>query len=231
MFCTTLFFFNINESYSKTTMISPSACCTTTHYDSSGTPVGTSETVMNTLAGPCRTIHKNSDGEQIGLSETIMHRLYGPYKTTYYNNQREVIGTSQTTMSSAYSPCKTDYYNNKEEKVYSSHTNRSSMMGPYKTEFSSVSCLDLKIPKISNTRAIQSKKPAPFNKGLFVSQMKKYYLSQSFFFNSSSKIFDGKTMEEVIETLKERACNNPGGASQKTVNHYNLNGDWLKLTY
>jgi hypothetical protein len=100
------------------------------------------------------------------------------------------------------------------------------LTGPFKTEFSYDFIAHL---PVSNNQIVKPQKAVPFNKANFIAQMKKYYLSQAFFVNSSDKIFKGKTMEEVIKSLKDRADQNPGGASEKTVKYYNLRGDWLEL--
>ncbi len=53
-------------------------------------------------------------------------------------------------------------------------------------------------------------------------QLKKYYLSQAGFFNSSHKIFANQSHIQAIQILKNRAQENPGGASEKTLRQFNL---------
>lgn len=55
-----------------------------------------------------------------------------------------------------------------------------------------------------------------------ISELKTYYVARAGFFNASSEVFKSGDRSEVLKALENRARNNPGGASDKTLKRFDL---------
>jgi hypothetical protein len=141
---------------------------------------------------------------------------FGPCTTIYYNTKNEKIGISQSSLNRSTGLWDTIYYNNKKILMSTSQAVVNRQSSSCKTDFHYVPLAKL----VESTSEI----PTPYDERMFMKQMKKYYESKaSFFKNASDSIFKDSTIEATIEKLKERALNNPDGASEHTVNHFKLN--------
>lgn len=56
----------------------------------------------------------------------------------------------------------------------------------------------------------------------FIARLKSHYLLQAGFFNASGGIFNTGDPQKVVQTLRDRAEKNPGGASEKTLEVFKL---------
>ena len=233
MYFSTLYFFDLEESYSKTERACKSGPCSTTYYNSQNEKIGTSETWMESASGPCHTTYYDKDRKKIGTSYTDMSMCAsGPCNTTFKNNNDVVIGTSKTDMSRSVSgPCETFYFDRKQEKIGRSYTTMFSASSSFTTRFTLRAVLQIASEASPKHERSELKYPTTSN-STYVFDLKRCYLSNGgstaacndlFKVNENEKLYKfGDSRDSVINKMKLRAFQNPGGASDKTLTHFNL---------